>query len=191
MWINHETLRRASRSNRTGPRPGIVILGVLLAIVVLLGACDAVEEQTAAPDAPLPDSPLPSPPPAPPEAAILLSGPVPGRGLPFLPPNVVGFSYALYEIDENRLEVYYTSDAVFGTDGWEALDCQAFVLRRNVSEEVFHFESPEGWSLFVGSEAFLDDPCGVFGGLIERITFFSRSLGEGQSPLPAVFLTRQ
>jgi hypothetical protein len=168
-------------------------VGLVFAVALLFG-CDGTDgpgELVDAPPPPAYDSALPTPPPPPPEAAILLSGPVSGRGIPFLPPNVISFSYALYEIDENRLEVYYTDDDVFGVEGWEGVDCGAFTLRRSVSEEIFLYESPAGWRLLVVSGVFLDDPCGVFGGLTDRVAFFSGSLGPGQSPLPAVFLIQQ
>ncbi len=198
MSTNRGTLPRALPSNnasrRVSTRRASTLAGVFLLVLPVLFGCDGTDD-TGGPgdEPPVPsyDGALPTPPPPPPEAGILLSGPVDGEGLSFLPPNVVSFSYALYEFDENRLEVYYTRDEVFGVDGWGTVDCGSFVLRRNVEEELFLYESPDGWSLFVGSSVFLDDPCGVFGGLTDRVAFFSRSLGPRQSPLPAVFLTRQ
>jgi hypothetical protein len=195
MSTNRGTLLRALPSNnplRRSTRVAGVLL-ILLTLAVLPGCAPGGDPESPddAPPIPGQDGDLPTPPPPPSEAGILLSGPVAGEGLSFLPPNIVSFSYALYEFDEGRLEVYYTPDEVFGVDGWEAVDCGSFALRRNVEEEVFLYESPDGWSLFVASERFLDDPCGVLGGLTERVAFFSRSLGPGQSPLPAVFLTQQ
>lgn len=195
MSTNRGTLPRALLSSNTLRRPSRVAGALLfvLALFVLFGcgATDDPESPGEAPRNPAYDGALPTPPPPPPEAGILLSGPVDGEGLSFLPPNVVPFSYALYELDESRIEVYYTRAEVFGVEGWEAVDCGSFTLRRNVEEELFLYESPDGWSLFVGSEVFIDDPCGILGGLADRVAFFSRSLGSRQSPLPAVFLTQQ
>ncbi len=182
---------RALRSNNTLPGPALFAAGLVLAFALLSGCEDTGDVGAAGPPSPAYDETVPTPPPPPPEAAILLSGPVSGRGVPFLPPNVISFSYALYEIDETRLEVYYTREDLFGVEEWEAVDCGALTLRRNVTDEIFLYESPDEWSLMVVSEVFLDDPCGVFGGLTDRIAFFSGSLGPGQSPLPAVFLIQQ
>ncbi|MFP4429972.1 MAG: hypothetical protein ACOCW6_00350 [Spirochaetota bacterium] len=178
-------------SRRASKLAGVLLCLFTLAVIPGCGAGGDPDGFGEAPRPPSYDGALPTPPPPPPEAGILLSGPVDGKGLSFLPPNVISFSYALYELDENRLEVYFTRDEVFGVDGWETVDCGSFALRRNVDEEVFLYESPDGWSLFVNSTVFLDDPCGLFGGLADRVSFFSRSLGPGQSPLPAVFLTGQ
>ncbi len=174
-------------------RPGskaVLAALFLWGVATLFSGCHASED--APPPAPTLryDREIPASPPPPPEAAILLSGPVSGRGLPFLPPNIISFSYALYETEEGRLEVYFTRDPVFGMDGWEAVECGGFSLRRNVEKEVFSYADAGGWSVFIASGQFVDDPCNLFEGLVERLTFFVASIEGNESPLPAVFLTQ-
>ncbi|MFO7848655.1 MAG: hypothetical protein R6V67_01735, partial [Spirochaetia bacterium] len=49
---------------------------------------------------------------------VLVSGPSPGRELPFLPPNAIEYHSGLYELPEQYLLLYHTNREIVPPSSW-------------------------------------------------------------------------
>lgn len=78
-------------------------------------------------------------------AAVLLSGPVRDRRLPFLPPNVIAYQRAVYELPAGRVELYYTEEPIFRRGAWRETSCgeQPLDLLPDGGARVLHYGWPE------------------------------------------------
>lgn len=61
-------------------------------------------------------------------AAVLVSGPARGQGLPFLPPNTIEYQRGVYELpgapaEDVTVEVFYTEAPVFRRGTWTETSC--------------------------------------------------------------------
>lgn len=126
-----------------------------------------------------------------PARAILERGPLPVKGIPFLPPNVLPALQGDYSLGGERVSVLFSSEALVLPREWESLRCGALRLAevpadtgRTVclaegAEEplflFFSFESPGGdWCVFI--EAFR-----------ARFLYLRGFLGGGlEVPFPAI-----
>lgn len=78
-------------------------------------------------------------------AAVLLSGPLRERRLPFLPPNVIAYQRAVYELPAGRVELYYTEEPIFRRGAWRETSCgeQPLDLLPDGGARVLHYGWPE------------------------------------------------
>jgi hypothetical protein len=60
---------------------------------------------------------------------VLVSGPTPGSGLPFLPPNALQYYRGLYELPGQDITVYYTRRTIVPLSSWNEARCGGYVLR--------------------------------------------------------------
>jgi len=67
--------------------------------------------------------------------AVLQRGPLPGRGIPFFPPNLLPVYRGEYLAGEFRIEVFFTREALGVPAGWRRASCGTEPLLRLPEEE--------------------------------------------------------
>jgi hypothetical protein len=129
------------------------------------------------PDAP-PDDPTPgdSDPSVDPSVAILHDGPTRGRGIGFLPPNIIEYQRAEYEIAEGLVALWYVP---FETPLWEIAStfrCDGEVIGRvETIEGNVHVQQSDGVALFMRFPEELSDVCAFIRPFLRDLRFFQRA----------------
>jgi hypothetical protein len=135
-------------------------------------------------------------------AAVLVSGPVARRGLPFLPPNIIEYQRAIYETDSGQVEVFYSEDAVFRPEGWSDTSCggRELALVSAAAPRVLYHTWDGGRHAFFRfsadaasqqipptATAAKPDECQFITTFLERFAFFLRTTSPAAlAPFPAV-----
>ena len=131
-----------------------------------------------------------------PGQAILQRGPLPARGIPFFPPNLLPAFRGEYLADEGRVVVYFTREQVVLPSGWRGVRCAQAPLVRVANEEVFTLcfvESGEaGYVLFFSFQSESFPWCAWAEAFLQRFRYllaFTQSSSE--VPFPAIFEYRK
>ena len=131
-----------------------------------------------------------------PGQAILQRGPLPARGIPFFPPNLLPAFRGEYLAEEGRVVVYFTREQVVLPSGWRGVRCAQTPLVRVVNEEDFTLcfvESAEaGYVLFFSFQSESFPWCAWTEAFLQRFRYllaFTQSSSE--VPFPAIFEYRK
>ncbi|HOV38389.1 MAG TPA: hypothetical protein PLG79_06690 [Spirochaetales bacterium] len=118
--------------------------------------------------------------------AVFVRGPVIGKGLPFLGPNVIPYEKGEYEYQGTSITVYFIRRSLPVLESWTPVQCGRNVLyqiRQDLPEGLIAL-SPKGFSLL-----FLLSPipwrCTFIEAFLNRFTSFFQNLGPEESPFPA------
>lgn len=135
------------------------------------------EPEAAAPAA-LPDdtAPADSEPSVDPAVAVLHDGPNRGRGIGFLPPNIIEYQRAEYAITEGLVALWYVP---FETPLWEIAStfrCDGEVIGRvDTIEGTLHVQQSDGVALFMRFPEELSDVCAFIRPFLRDLRFFQRA----------------
>lgn len=116
-------------------------------------------------------------------------GPVSGRGLYFLYPNVIPYTRAGYTLPSTRVDVYYTESAISVEQSWDSYQCPGrslldFTFR---GERIFYLPTSNDYSLFFVPAAMPPDFCGFLRQFMADFTYFREALDSSEAvPFPAV-----
>lgn len=159
-----------------------VAILVATAASLLFTSCGPEPEgaaQAAPPDeaAPTDDAaPADSDPSVDPSVAILHDGPNRGRGIGFLPPNIIEYQRAEYEIAEGLVALWYVP---FQTPLWEIAStfrCDGEVIGRvETIEGTVHVQQSDGVALFMRFPEELSDVCAFIRPFLRDLRFFQRA----------------
>ncbi|HUX13953.1 MAG TPA: hypothetical protein VMW87_13060 [Spirochaetia bacterium] len=148
--------------------------------------------------------------------AVLLEGPFPGSGIPFLKPNALSYWVGRYQVADFTVSVYFTSQSIIANPAWTPHECDGKVLSKVlpvskpsagqtvagavpggsaevVARTVLYFSNSSKWSLFFEFPAAMGDDCPFVSTFINRFVYFYDSLYQEQSyattreiPFPAI-----
>jgi hypothetical protein len=124
-----------------------------------------------------------------PGQTVLNDGPVQGKGLYFLQPNVIPYSRASYVLDAGRVDIYYTEAAISVEPGWQAFRCPGRTLQRFSfrGETVLYARPAESYALFIVSTALPEGFCAFFDQFLSDFSYFRSAVGaQDRVPFPAV-----
>jgi len=131
-----------------------------------------------------------------PGQATLQRGPLPARGIPFFPPNLLPAFRGEYLAEEGRVVVYFTREQVVLPSGWRGVRCAQAPLVRVANEEDFTLcfvESGEaGYVLFFSFQSESFPWCAWTEAFLQRFRYllaFTQSSSE--VPFPAIFEYRK
>jgi hypothetical protein len=131
---------------------------------------------------------------APTAQAILERGPIPVRGIPFLPPNLLAAARGEYLAGQDRqdkIEAYFTREPLVLPAGWRRVPCGQEALLRLEGEERPTFCCLEpgdgGYALFLSFEGEAFPWCSWTQAFLQSLrSLLSFSQGTGEVPFPAV-----
>ncbi len=139
-----------------------------------------------------------APPAVPLAQAVLESGPVAVRGLPFLPPNVLQADRAEYLAGKSLIEVYFTREPLVLPPGWRRQSCGPESLLRVEGEDrpTYCFvETGEGgyaYALFLAFDGEDFPWCSWTQAFLPRLrSLLAFSQGPAEAPFPAVLEYKQ
>lgn len=121
--------------------------------------------------------------------AILRRGPLPGKGIPNLYPNAIGFYYGLYEYKSFPLEVYYSAGNVFPSQSWAPFICGQYTLLQVPVKTGWYlfYEAGAGWVVFLKGNSEEGLLCPFIEIFLKRLTYFMGISRENVVvPFPAV-----
>ncbi len=126
-----------------------------------------------------------------PGQAILESGPVAVRGLPFFPPNLLAADRAEYLAGQSLIEVYFTREPLVLPAGWRKERCGQESLLRVEGEDrpAFCYVEPGegGYALFLTFESDDFPWCAWTQAFLQRLrSLLAFSQGPEEAPFPAV-----
>ncbi len=124
--------------------------------------------------------------------ALLVRGPRPGHGLPFLGPNLIEYERAVYRYRAGEVTVYYGEDRLPIDADPEVLQCGPHALQ--VLEDVgphrrvVRFDRASGEWLLFEQQPDTGEICPLVESFIERFEFFLEALPPDarEAPFPAV-----
>ncbi len=130
------------------------------------------------------------------DVALLVNGPKPGRGLPFLRSNVIEYFKGEYRYQEQRIFLYYTEREIVRFENWQPVDCGTTrffrlneelidryegLVEGSVPREIYFFQNEE-YALFFAFDGELN--CTFARRFLSRFTYF-RSVEDFPSSRPA------
>jgi hypothetical protein len=136
--------------------------------------------------------------------AVLATGPVRERSIPVLPPNIIEYQRAVYELSEDRVEVLFTEQPVFRGEAWTDTACDGFALALLPESHgrTLYYEWPDGrrhaffrfGAVSAGGRADEDTglearpaECAFIEPFLERFSFFLETADPARAaPFPAV-----
>ncbi|MFW5712343.1 MAG: hypothetical protein ACOCZA_10385 [Spirochaetota bacterium] len=139
------------------------------------------------------------------DVALLSDGPELGRGLPFLPANVIPHYRGRYEYQKSEIDVFYTEKEIVRFSSWQPVDCEGYRLYRLdgagqsegqaagqpadvgpiVERPVFFYETDQ-YALFIRAEQrYL---CTFFPRFMSEFVYFRsvQNFAANRPPFPAV-----
>ncbi len=123
-------------------------------------------------------------------------GPVPARGLLFLPVNVIDHfrgEYSDPDYDE-PITVYYTREPIPVLPSWLRRPCptaELLVVEREEKSTVVYLENDRRWNLFIRFPTAYEDTCGFVDAFVNRFIYFLEVVDDDTvPPFPAVLELR-
>lgn len=121
--------------------------------------------------------------------AILLKGPVAGKGIPALPPNAMPYYFGQYAYEVSTIDVYYTAVPIVPPDTWKPLVCGRYVFLEvpGRAGKSLYYASDNDWAVFIIFPGDLSTACPFLDVFIRRLTYFTGiSRDKDIVPYPAV-----
>jgi hypothetical protein len=122
--------------------------------------------------------------------SILQRGPLPVRGIPYLPPNVLPAYRGEYLAGESRIVVYFTREPLVLPGGWHPVPCGQDAPLRVAGEErlTFCYVEPgdAGYGLFVSFESESFPWCAWMEAFLQRLRYLLAFTPPTEVSFPAV-----
>jgi hypothetical protein len=123
--------------------------------------------------------------------AVLWSGPLAARGIPFFPPNVLEAWRGEYRAADIRIEVYFTREALVLPAGWRKAPCGQEALLRLEGEEkpTYCYVEPAeaAYAVFFSFESDAFPWCAWTRAFLQRLrSLLAFSQGPAETPFPAI-----
>ncbi len=126
--------------------------------------------------------------------AVLESGPTPGKGLFFLPVNVIEFYGGEYIADESTITVYFTMTDIATFPSWIDFACdplEPLIVERDEDGTLIYIGYQDQWSVFARIPNTYEHACRFLEVFINRLRYFLEVGGtQGVPPLPAILELR-
>jgi hypothetical protein len=124
---------------------------------------------------------------------ILIRGPYLQKGLPFLEPNILDYTYGEYLYNNEIVKIYISSnDIVLGSE-WGNMKCMNLNLKKSEDFKNFIivYKEKKNWTLFITFEKKKSLSCIFINSLINRIIEINLQLKHNDIiKLPGAFKTR-
>ena len=106
--------------------------------------------------------------------AYLLEGPLLTEGVPGIGENVIPCYKGIYQLDDKKIEVFYSTEDIPVFTGWKKLSGEKYSFYR-VSDNVLCYVNKDKWSLFISYEAEDDSVYSVADELVKSMLFFAKT----------------
>ena len=125
-----------------------------------------------------------------PSRGILLEGPERRVGLSFFAPNVIPYTYGVYQYGEARIRVFFTRFTVTPGAQWNEMSCSGVSLLAAESggRSYYLYRAQEGWLVFFSPPQPFPARCDFVPQFLRLLRFFLTTANPADpvAPLPAV-----
>lgn len=132
--------------------------------------------------------------------AVLAEGPVRGRGIDGIYPNVIPYWHSVYLVARETIDLFLVEGPIAGAERWPLSDCRLQTLR-SPGPTLYYYDDMGGWSVLfqiaesavgddgAGDESLPEVVCDFADRLIDRFLYFKRTAPEvdpNREPVPAM-----